>query len=149
MSTRGWEQATEGDFKGRLKVADKPRRTPQVERTVPSTQFDPFVLLLRAEGLPEPETEVIFAPPRKFQADYCWRVLRVIVEREGGIWSKDERAKAAHAKPLKIMRDMEKSNLAQAQGWIYLRFTPTELDKGEAIQMIREVLTWRGCRREA
>ena len=50
----------------------------------------------------------------------------------GGLFSSDERAKRAHAMPLKIMRDYEKSNLAPLAGWTYLQFTPEQLDKGLA-----------------
>lgn len=97
--------------------------------------IDAFVLLCIAHGLGEPEREVVFAPPRKFRADYCWRHERVIVERNGGLWQK-----SGHSSGRGIMRDYAKSNLAQIQGWRYLVYTPTQLDSGAAIDDLKQVL---------
>ena len=97
--------------------------------------YDPFVLLCIAHGLDEPETEVVFAPPRKYRADYCWRAARVIVERNGGIWKK-----GGHSSGTGLLRDYEKSNLAQLLGWTYLVYTPRQLDSGEAIEELKGVL---------
>lgn len=102
--------------------------------------LDPFLLLLRAHGLPLPETEVRFAPPRLWRADYCWRDQRVIVEREGGLFSRDVNARKAHAAPVHILRDMEKSNAAQLLGYRYLRYTPQQLDSGDALDDLRALL---------
>lgn len=102
---------------------------------------DTFPLFCVAHGLPKPECEVVFAPPRKFRADYCWPApYKVIVEREGGLWSKVERARRAHAMPLKILRDMEKSNVAQVLGYRYFRFTPDQLCSQAAMDMLKQVL---------
>jgi hypothetical protein len=102
--------------------------------------LDPFLLLLRAHGFPLPEVEVVFAPPRKWRADYCWRELRVIVEREGGLFSTNIQAQLSHASPTHILRDMEKSNAAQLLGYRYLRYTPTQLDSGAVLDDLRLVL---------
>lgn len=102
--------------------------------------FDPFLALLEAAGLPAPEREVRFIPGRQFKADYLFRAAKVIVEREGGLWSPEARAQAAHAMPLKIMRDMEKANLAQLEGFKYFRYTPKQLDSGEALPVLRILL---------
>jgi hypothetical protein len=105
--------------------------------------FDPFVLLCQAHGLPRPETEVVFAPPRKYRADYLFRAgpnhLGVIVEREGGLFVSG-RAGMAHAMPTAILRDMARSNCAQLHGFLYLRYTPQQLDSGEAIEDLKAVL---------
>lgn len=102
--------------------------------------YDAFVLLCAAHGLPTPETEVVFAPPRKFRADYLFRSIPncrgVIVEREGGLFAKG-RAGMAHARPTAILRDMARSNLAQLLGFVYLRYTPQQLENGVAIADLR------------
>jgi hypothetical protein len=103
--------------------------------------LDPFLLLLRAHGFPLPEVEIVFAPPRRWKADYCWRTLLVIVEREGGLFSRHVQAQLAHAAPVHILRDMEKSNAAQLLGYRYLRYTPTQLDSGACLEELRRVLT--------
>lgn len=98
---------------------------------------DPFVLLCRAHGLPEPELEVVFAPPRLYRADYLFRDAKVIVEREGGLFAKG-RAGMAHAMPTSIQRDMARSNLAQLAGFRYLRYTPQQLEH-EAIEDLKQL----------
>lgn len=100
--------------------------------------FDAFVLLCRAHGLPDPETEVVFAPPRKWRADYLWRSAMVIVERDGGLFAKG-RAGMAHAMPTAIRRDMEKANAAQLLGYVYLRYTPQQLTSGQAVEDLKQV----------
>lgn len=102
--------------------------------------FDGFLLLLEAHGLPLPAREFPFAADRKYRADYCWPAARIIVEREGGLWARG-RAQAAHARPLAILRDMEKGNLAQVLGYKYLRYTPEQLERGDALPILRLLLT--------
>jgi hypothetical protein len=46
----------------------------------------------------------------------------------------------AHAMPTAILRDMERSNCAQLHGFIYLRYTPQQLESGEAIEDLKAVL---------
>lgn len=124
----------------RLPKGIRPTLRQAQERTEPASEaHDAFLLLLRAHGLPAPKTEVLFAPPRKYRADYCWLDRLVIVEREGGLWSSG-RAQSAHGRPFGILRDMEKLNLAQALGFRYFRFTPQQLDSGLAIGLIRPLL---------
>ena len=96
--------------------------------------YDPFVLLCVSHGLPAPETEVVFAPPRKFRADYCWPTAKVIVEKNGGIWEK-----SGHSSGRGLLRDYEKSNLAQLLGWRLFSFTPAQLNSGEAVEFLKQV----------
>ena len=72
--------------------------------------------------------EVVFAPPRKFRADYCWPAEKVIVEQNGGIWRK-----GGHSSGRGLLRDYAKSNLAQIEGWLYLTYTPQQLVDGTAL----------------
>jgi len=109
--------------------------------------FDRFLLLLEAHGFPTPQLEVVFAAPRKWRADYCWPEFHVIVEREGGLFSKTLRARMAHGTASSIKRDMEKANAAQLRGYRYLRYTPTQLDSGDALADLSYVLPVAGVRR--
>jgi hypothetical protein len=102
--------------------------------------FDPFVALCLAHDLPQPLTEFLFLPGRRFRADYAWlEPRRVIVEREGGLFVRG-RAGMAHAMPSSILRDMERSNVAQLAGFLYLRFTPKQLDSGVCLPELKIVL---------
>ncbi len=96
---------------------------------------DTFLLLLRAHHVPAPQTEFMFAPPRKFRADYCWPEAMVIVEQNGGVWRK-----GGHSSGLGILRDYEKSNLAQLAGYLFLVFTPQQLALDSTIQTLKVVL---------
>lgn len=97
--------------------------------------MDPFLLLIRAHGLPLPQQEYPFLKPtRKFIADYCWPDAMLIIEKNGQIWKK-----GGHSSGRGLLRDYEKSNLAQMQGWTYLQFTPQQLERGDALPYLRDV----------
>ncbi len=85
-----------------------------------------FPDICEAAGLPRPVCEHRFHAKRMWRFDYAWPASRVAVEVEGGLFSKG-RAKAAHAMPLGILRDMEKSNAAQLEQWTVLRYPPNKL----------------------
>ena len=112
----------------------------------PTVTIDAFLMLVTAHGLPRPETEVLFARPRRWRADYCWPAAKVIVEREGGIFRGGRRPGTAgqgHSAGRAILRDMEKSNAAQLLGFVYLRYTPRDLDSGAVLPTLAQVLACR------
>jgi len=115
-----------------------------------TSRVDPFLLLLRAVGLPAPVLEHRFALPRQWRADYCWLApYWLIVEREGGITRGGRgggTALGGHSSVTGIRRDIEKSNAAQLAGYRYLRFLPRELDSGAALPTIRRALDQRAHR---
>jgi very-short-patch-repair endonuclease len=81
--------------------------------------------------------EVEFARPRRYRADF------VIMGEDGPVVLEYEGAtfvKGGHSSSLGISRDCEKSNLAQALGFKYIRFTQDMLKRDlyfeEIIQMI-------------
>ena len=96
---------------------------------------------IKAIGLPEPEREYQFYPKRKFRADFAWIKQKLLVEVEGGIWSK-----GAHARPRGILRDMEKGNLAALGGWMYLRVSADDIKELRAIDLIETALKLKGCK---
>lgn len=97
--------------------------------------LDPLLLLCRAHRLPLPECEVAFIEGRKFRADYLWRSAMVILEQDGSIWTK-----GGHSTGKGILRDMEKGNLAQLAGFVFLRCTPSQITSGEILPILREAL---------
>lgn len=106
-------------------------------------KFDPFLALVKAHQLPAPQTEFQFLPDRKFRADYAWPEAMVIIEKNGGIFRGGKgggSAPGGHSSALGIIRDMEKSNLAQMAGWTYLQFTPCQLANGDALPLLKEML---------
>lgn len=110
-----------------------PRQEPKTRRG----SLDVFLALLRAAGLPQPVLEYQFEPSRKFKADYAWPDRKVIIEQNGGVW---KQGASGHSSGTGILRDYEKSNLANAAGWCYLTFTPKQLASGSCIPLLRVLL---------
>ena len=108
-----------------------------------NTGLDVVVLLCRANGLPIPEREQAFIPGRQFRADYLWRSRRVVLEIEGGIFRGGKGGGTnvgGHSSVRGILRDIEKSNLAQLAGYRYFRATPDQVRRGEIVSTLIEAL---------
>lgn len=86
--------------------------------------------------LPTPEREYRFAPRRKYRADFAWPDRRLLVEVEGGTYSRGR-----HVRPEGYAEDARKYNLAALQGWRVLRFTGEMVRDGSALATIEEALT--------
>ncbi len=112
----------------------------------PTLGYDPFLLLLKAHGFPAPQVEAKkLVPGRQFIADYyfpgpfeCdryrWRGL--VVERDGGTWSK----KSGHSGGSAYLKDRERDHEMALSGLLVMRFTPQQLDSGAALPLLRRVL---------
>jgi len=91
-------------------------------------------------NLPHPQRQCQLVPKRRFFFDFVWYKQRIVVEIDGGIWMRGKNGGAgAHSRPLNILRDMEKSNLAQKHGYRFFRFTPQQVKNGEALKFISEL----------
>ncbi len=96
---------------------------------------DLFLMQVRALGLPEPVREYPAIQGRRFRYDFCWGLERLLVEINGGTYTK-----GAHSTGGGIARDYEKSNLAQLQGWRCLSFDGKAVKSGEAVEVVRRAL---------
>jgi very-short-patch-repair endonuclease len=96
-----------------------------------------LALFIRAEGLPKPEREYMFAKSigRRWRFDFAYPERKVAIECEGGTWSRGR-----HVRGAGYAKDLEKYNQAVAMGWKVLRFTKSMIESGKAIEMIKEVL---------
>lgn len=97
-----------------------------------------FLTLLKYENLPLPETQVRFAPPRRWKADFLWPDHRLIVEVHGGTWTG-----GGHVRGKQFESDCEKANTAQLLGFTYLAFTTDMVHDGRAIATVKEALEVR------
>jgi very-short-patch-repair endonuclease len=88
--------------------------------------------------LPQPQREHRFYETRRWKFDYAWPGHKIAVEAEGGVWSGGR-----HVRGAGYLGDMEKYNEAALLGWIVLRFTPDQIQRGEAMPYIREALKQR------
>lgn len=91
-----------------------------------------FEAQLRADKLPPFEREYRFDSERRYRFDFAWPSLKLAVELEGAIWQA-----GAHSRPLGIIRDMAKGNLAVMLGWSVLRYTPAQVKHGEALAEVK------------
>lgn len=90
--------------------------------------------LTKPAGVPDPEAEHRFAPPRRWRFDFAWPLYRVAVELEGGVWSGGRHTRAAG-----FLGDVEKYNAAVMGGWRVLRFTADDL-KREPQRVVAQVI---------
>ena len=111
-----------------------------------------FLALVFDAGIPLPDAEVMFAPPRKWRFDYGWPHYKLALEVEGGIFGRGRvcpmchrPAAGGHTSIAGLKRDIEKGNAAALLGWRLLRVVPTELNANETIDMIKEALNGTVC----
>lgn len=94
-----------------------------------------------ADGLPEPEREVMFARPRRWRFDFAWPAQRVAVECDGGTYTGGR-----HTRGDGYRRDAEKLNAAAALGWRVFRVTADMLrdDPHGIVDMVRAAVEGQG-----
>jgi len=98
----------------------------------------PFLLLLSANGLPQPHQEFRFHDTRLWRFDFAWIEQRVALECDGGIWRQGR-----HTRGAGWLKDSEKLNCAATMGWRLLRCTPQQLALPELIATIRVALDYQ------
>jgi hypothetical protein len=102
-----------------------------------AVSYAPIIAALcRQSGLPQPEPEFRFAPPRKWRFDFCWREQGVALEVQGGIWTRGR-----HTRGAALLAEQEKLNAAAAQGFRVLFCTPKTI--GDAWPAVVTAITRR------
>ena len=109
------------------KISEAKRKSNPIE--------DELAFQIRATRMPKPERQYRYAPPRKFAADFAWPAQRLLVEVQGGIWTRQ-----AHGSIKGVLADIDRLNAATLAGWRLLRFTPEMVKSGAARMMIDEAL---------
>lgn len=105
----------------------------RIKIKVPSALEARFALLWDASGGPELLREYRFDGTRRWRADFALESARLLIEIEGGVWSKGR-----HVSPKGFMNDAEKYLAAALQGWSVLRLTEPQLTLGT----IRQILAY-------
>jgi very-short-patch-repair endonuclease len=96
---------------------------------------DTLAFQLDALGLTGYVREYQAIKGRKFRFDFAWLEHRLLVEVNGGTYTK-----GAHSTGQGIARDYEKANLATLDGWRVLMFDGKAVESGEAVEVIRQAL---------
>ncbi len=81
------------------------------------------------------EQEFEFHPKRKWRADFHLVGKKILVEVEGGIWSRGR-----HTRGKGYIGDMEKYNAATMMGFQVIRFSTDQVKLGHAIQQIEKMV---------
>ncbi len=119
------------------KAARKERRKANMLATELTKQA--FLQLLKNNNIPAPQTETLFAQPRKFQADYFWRCngIALMLELQGGV---EGSARSGHNSISGMKRDREKLNIASSLHIFTVQVSYTELIAPETINYIKKIL---------
>ncbi|KEQ31210.1 hypothetical protein N180_02885 [Pedobacter antarcticus 4BY] len=111
-----------------------------------ANQRDAFMMFVEQQLHVEVWPEFYFSTERLYRFDYAIPILsnstplKLAIEQEGGIWAKGN---SGHSSGTGISRDMEKSNLAQSQGWVVIRRTPDQMITSETIELIKSLIKQR------
>jgi hypothetical protein len=111
----------------------KPVIAPQ-PHAEPKERTDRWPLVLRdqieAAGLPVPFREHVFHASRNWRCDLAWPERLQAVEVDG----------AVHRIKGRFKGDIEKHNALTLAGYRWLRVTPQQVQSGEALELVRELL---------
>lgn len=83
-------------------------------------------VLIQLVGLPDPATELLFHPKRKWRFDYAWEEQKLALEIHGGIHSGGR-----HTRGRGFVEDRAKMNEAVLLGWTVLEVTPEHIKSGQ------------------
>jgi len=79
-------------------------------------------VLAQLAGFPDPVTELLFHPKRKWRFDYAWPTRMIALEVHGGIHSGGR-----HTRGRGFVEDRAKMNEAALLGWTVLEVTPEHI----------------------
>ena len=95
-----------------------------------------LALHLRAEKI-KFEREYRFHDKRKWRYDFYLPDYNLLIECQGGIWGNGK-----HSRGRGYMNDCDKMNEAVKMGYRVMWFTGEHVDKGSAIDLIKEIVSY-------
>ncbi len=78
---------------------------------------------------------------RKWRFDFAFIEEKIAIEVEGGIW---KGAAGGHTSGAGYTKDCEKYNTALVLGWKVLRVVRAQIDSGQMINWVRNLLVYDG-----
>lgn len=90
---------------------------------------------IAAHKWPQPVTEHVFHPFRKWRLDLAWPDLRLGMEIDGSVFTQGR-----HTRGKGYEGDCEKLNQAQLLGWRVLRYSTGQIKRGEYLADLERVL---------
>lgn len=95
---------------------------------------DAFIRFIEMELDLEVWPEFHFSIERNYRLDYAIPEFKIAIEVNGGVWAKGN---SGHSSGKGILRDYEKSNLAQSLGWKLIIVTPKEMKNFKILSIIQ------------
>jgi len=133
---------------------------------VSKSQWEALLLQQIADAdLPEPDTEILFHPKRKWRLDIGWWPYMLCIAVQGAVWGQPvrchkcgvqvrKRTKAGKWVPVReaggrhvrgdgFEKDCEKYSQAALLGWRVLPVTPKMIKAGVVVEWVREEMDGR------
>lgn len=109
-------------------LGNNPKAKSVVNKVKKAQQVDELhgKVLAQLVGLPDPATELVFHPKRKWRLDYAWPTRMIAVEIHGGIHSGGR-----HTRGRGFVEDRTKMNEAALLGWTVIEATPEHIKTGQ------------------
>ena len=109
-------------------LGNNPKAKAVVNKVKKAQQVDTLHqrVLAQLVGLPDPATELLFHPKRKWRFDYAWEEQKLALEVHGGIHSGGR-----HTRGRGFVEDRAKMNEATLLGWTVLEVTPEHIKSGQ------------------
>ena len=109
-------------------LGNNPKAKAVVSKVKKAQQVDELhsKVLAQLVGFPDPATELVFHPKRKWRLDYAWPTRMIAVEIHGGIHSGGR-----HTRGKGFVEDRAKMNEATLLGWTVLEVTPEHIKSGQ------------------
>lgn len=112
---------------GRL-LGKHPKAKAVVNKVKKAQQVDALrsKVLAQLVGFPDPATELVFHPKRRWRLDFAWPTHMIAVEIHGGIHSGGR-----HTRGKGFVEDRAKMNEAALLGWTVIEATPEHIQSGQ------------------
>lgn len=112
---------------GRL-LGNNPKAKAAVNKVKKAQQVDALhsKVLAQLVGFPDPATELVFHPKRRWRLDFAWPTRMIAVEIHGGIHSGGR-----HTRGKGFVEDRAKMNEAALLGWTVIEATPEHIQSGQ------------------
>lgn len=109
-------------------LGNNPKAKAVVNKVKKAQQVDELhgKVLAQLVGLPDPATELLFHPKRKWRFDFAWEEQKLALEIHGGIHSGGR-----HTRGRGFVEDRAKMNEATLLGWTVLEVTPEHIKSGQ------------------
>ena len=109
-------------------LGNNPKAKAVVNKVKKAQQVDTLhsKVLAQLVGFPDPTTELLFHPKRKWRFDYAWEEQKLALEVHGGIHSGGR-----HTRGRGFVEDRAKMNAAALLGWTVIEATPEHIKSGQ------------------